>query len=57
MGIGSLNELVAGFDAAFDSGLVSENVRKEIEAEAEELVKQLGGFVKKLRSPQSIVKS
>jgi len=50
MSIGSLNECVAGFDAALDDQLITEAIRSEIENQAEGLVKQLGGFIKKLRS-------
>ncbi|MDD5055437.1 MAG: four helix bundle protein [Candidatus Peribacteraceae bacterium] len=52
MSIGSLNELVAGFDAAIDDQFITEEQRKAIEIEAENLIKQLGGFIKTLRAPK-----
>ncbi|MFH0770293.1 MAG: four helix bundle protein [Candidatus Peregrinibacteria bacterium] len=53
--IGSLNECIAGFDAAFDEKLVTEAMRADIEKEAEHLVKQLGGFIKTLRSEKKLI--
>ncbi|MDD4287622.1 MAG: four helix bundle protein [Candidatus Peribacteraceae bacterium] len=50
MSICSLNECVAGFDTAYDDALVTEEIRLDVEKAAELLVKQLGGFIKSLRS-------
>lgn len=50
MAIASVNETVAAFDVAAGDGLVDEKVRASIELAAENLAKQLGGFLRKLRS-------
>ncbi|MFA4845794.1 MAG: four helix bundle protein [Patescibacteria group bacterium] len=50
--IGSLNEIIAAFDAASDNGLVSAQQITEIEIHAEKLAKQIGSLLKKLRNPQ-----
>ena len=47
--VGSLNEVVAGFDAAVDDGLVTSEVSKALEAEAEILGKQIGSIIQRLR--------
>lgn len=52
MAIASVNETVAGFDIAFADEIVSEEIRSSIETDAEHLAKQLGGFIKSLRTPK-----
>jgi len=47
--IASVNEVVAGFDAAIDDGHIVEQQLKCIEAEAEKLAKQIGSFIQRLR--------
>ena len=47
--VGSLNEVIAGFDAAVDDGLVTLEISKALEAEAEVLGKQIGSFIQTLR--------
>lgn len=49
MSIASVSEVVACFDLAYDDGIVSEMDSKAIEREAEEIAKQLGGFIKILK--------
>lgn len=50
MAIGSVNETVAGFDAAFDDNIVNEETLKVVEGNAERLAKQIGSFIKALRA-------
>ena len=50
MSIASMNEVVAGFDLARDDQLISDQEVEVIEREANDIAKQLGGFLKKLRS-------
>lgn len=50
MSIASVNEVIAAFDIAVEDSLVTEPLRVSIEKDAENLAKQLGGFLKKLRS-------
>jgi four helix bundle protein len=47
--IGSLNEVVACLDIVYDLKKISDNEHKKLIVQAEELAKQLGGFIKKLR--------
>ncbi|MBU0766804.1 four helix bundle protein [Patescibacteria group bacterium] len=47
---GSTNEVTASFDIAHDEGIISDDDLKLIEAEAEKILNQLGGFIKMLRS-------
>ena len=47
--IASVNEVVAGFDLALDDTLISQEDFSQIENEAENIAKQLGGFMKVLR--------
>ncbi|MDD4287864.1 MAG: four helix bundle protein [Candidatus Peribacteraceae bacterium] len=46
---GSVNEIVAGFDIAHDEKIISDNDYASIEREAENILMQLGGFIKSLR--------
>ena len=46
--LGSINEVVAGFEIAFDSTLVTNYELEEIIKQAEYIASQLGGFSKKL---------
>jgi len=55
MAIASTNEVVAALDIAVGDGLITEEVRVSLENDAEMLAKQLGGFLKKLRSSQITV--
>lgn len=48
MSIASLNEVVAGFDCAVDSGFLSDAEMQSVENDAEYLAKQIGSFMKKL---------
>ena len=48
MSIASVNEVVAGFDLAMDDGIVSQQELSQIEVEAENVAKQLGGFIRTL---------
>ena len=47
--VGSLNEVVAGFDAAVDDGLLTIDTAKRLESDAEILGKQMGSFIQTLR--------
>ena len=47
--VGSLNEVIAGFDAAVDDGLLTVDTSKALEADAEILGKQMGSFIQRLR--------
>lgn len=44
----SVNEVVAGFDTAFDDKIITEDDLKVIEEAAEILAKRIGAFIKKL---------
>ncbi|MDP6575014.1 MAG: four helix bundle protein [Candidatus Peribacteraceae bacterium] len=46
---GSVNEVVAGFDAALDDGIINEEDFDVIEKKAKNIVNQLGGFARSLR--------
>ncbi|MBI2436603.1 MAG: four helix bundle protein [Candidatus Magasanikbacteria bacterium] len=46
--IASMNEVVACIDVMYDNGLLSVEVKDAFFIEAESIVKQLGGFKKKL---------
>lgn len=48
--IGSIDEVVAGVDIALDNSLVTSEIYLQITEKAESIVKQLGGFSKKLKS-------
>ena len=48
--IKSVNEVAAGFDLANDLGLITGTCLQEIEMEAENLLKQLSSFRKRLKS-------
>ena len=48
--LGSLNEVVAGIDIAFEDKYIDENNYKRLMGQAEKLSKQFGGFSRKLRS-------
>lgn len=48
--IGSVNEVVAGFDAAMDDGYIEKQQQQRIEEEAETLAKQIGSFIQRLRN-------
>jgi len=50
---GSVNEVVAGFDMACDEGLITQDEYSIIEKEGEEILNQLGGFIKNLRNKKS----
>ena len=52
MSIASVNETVAGFDVACDDNLIDKNRLQLLEQDAENLARQLGGFIKKLRSSE-----
>jgi len=54
--ISSANEVVAGFDVAHNDELISADDLTCIENEAEEIINQLGGFIKRLRSNKKGVK-
>ncbi len=47
--ISSANEVVSGFDLAKDDGFITDIEFEEIKSEAESIIKQLGGFIKKLK--------
>lgn len=47
---GSVNEVVAGFDAALDDGTITEEDFKSIEQAGANVVRQLGGFTRSLRT-------
>ncbi len=51
MAIGSLNEVMAGFDAAIDDGFLTQEQADTIERAAEQLAKQIGSFIKTLQRP------
>lgn len=51
MAIGSVNEVVAGFDAALDDKIVTAQQLHTVETAAESLAKQIGSFIKTLRKP------
>lgn len=46
--IASLNEVIAGFDCAYDDGLISGNDIESLEQEAELLAKKIGAMMKVL---------
>ncbi len=46
--IASVSEVVAGFDLAKDDGIISEDEFNSIEFRAENLARQIGGFMKAL---------
>ncbi len=50
MSLGSLNEVVAGFDIACDNHLITRQELEGIINKAENLAKQFGGFSKTLKS-------
>ncbi len=50
---GSVNEVVTGFDIACDEDLITKEDFVSIEKEAEEILNQLGGFIKSLRNNKS----
>ena len=45
-----MNEVVACLDIMFDLKIIQSDKNKFLISEAEEIVKQLGGFIKKLHS-------
>jgi len=49
--IASVNEVIAGFDAALDDGIVTVQQLHSVETTAERLAKQIGSFIKTLRKP------
>ena len=51
---GSVNEVVAGFDMACDEDLITQDEYSLIEKEGEEILNQLGGFIKNLRSKKKV---
>jgi four helix bundle protein len=51
MAIGSVNEVMAGFDAAVDDEIVTQEQSIVIENAAEKLAKQIGSFIKTLSKP------
>ena len=46
----SAHEVVAAFDFALETGIISDKIEQEIEAKAEDLCKQINGFRKHLNS-------
>ena len=50
MSIASVNEVIAGFDASFDDGLIAIDQLHIIEIHAENLARQIGSFIQRLRS-------
>lgn len=48
--IGSVNEVVACLDVLLDLKIIEKDLHYQFIAEAEKITKQLGGFIKKLRS-------
>ena len=48
--LGSINETAAGVDVSSDAKLISETERNGLLEEAKNIVNQLGGFSKKLKS-------
>jgi len=55
--LASLNEVIAGFDAAVDDGIITHNDVLSIEREGEKLAKQIGSFLLRVRSTQPIATS
>lgn len=51
--IASLNEVVAGFDAAFDDRAISSEQLAKIEHAGETLAKSIGSFIQVLRKPNA----
>lgn len=49
MAIASVNEVVAAFDLAADDKIISAGDFAEIENQAENLARQIGGFLRKVR--------
>ncbi len=47
--IASLNEVIAGFDAACDDGYTTLQKSHQIEKSGEQLAKQIGSFIQRLR--------
>jgi len=47
--ISSTNEVVSGFDLAKDDNLITEEAFEQVKIESENVIKQLGGFIKKLK--------
>ena len=48
--IASMNEVVACLDIMCSLDLISEELNKKLVSESESIIKQLGGFIKKLHS-------
>ena len=48
--LGSINETAAGVDIAFESKLISAEVKDSLLTEAKQIADQLGGFSKKLKA-------
>ena len=48
--LGSLNEVVAGIDIAFENQYIDKNHYADLMDKAEKLSKQIGGFSKKLKN-------
>jgi len=46
---GSTNEVVAGFEAALDDGIITNEEFAAVEKQGASVVNQLGGFVRSLR--------
>lgn len=51
--MGSVNEVVAGFDVAQDDGIITMEEYLAVEQSSEKLVNQLGGFARFLRSSKA----
>ena len=47
--LGSINEVIACMDVCLDEGLITKSQFDEIEKDAENIAKQLGSFIKKLK--------
>ncbi|MCA9370425.1 MAG: four helix bundle protein [Candidatus Peregrinibacteria bacterium] len=47
--VASANEVAAAFDCAFDDGYITQEDNENIEKELENIIRQLGGFIKKLK--------
>ena len=50
--IGSINEVVACLDVLLDLKIIEKDSHSQFITEAEKITKQLGGFIKKLRSSE-----
>jgi len=55
--IGSVNEVVAALDIAYDNKYIQISERDNLIKQAESIVKQLGGFSRELKKCKSQVKS